>query len=254
MHTAWILLRKELLESWRTRRWLVLIVVALLFGLTSPLLARYLRELLQLAGGDQFSGLPIPPPTEADALLQYIKNVSQIVFLMGILVAMGAVAPERERGTAAMVLSKPVGRGTWLLGKYAGLLVVLGSAQALGALGAYYYTAVLFSAPAPGPFVALNALLFAYLALLVAITLLASTLLPNQAAAGAVGFAAFVGLSIAGALPRVGDWLPPALLTWAARLGMGDTAYSAWAALLVTGVGIALCLLAAWAVFRRQEL
>jgi ABC-2 type transport system permease protein len=254
MMTARVLLRKELTESWRTNRWLVVAVVALLFGLTSPLLARYIRELLQLAAGDQVAGIPMPDPTIASALAQYLKNVSQIVFLLGILVSMGASVAERERGTAAMVLSKPVSRATFLLVKYAGLLIVVGSAMALGAVGAYYYTLVLFSAPPLGAYLALNALAFVYLALLMAITLLASTLLRSQAAAGAVGFAAFVLLSLFGALPGAGAYLPPALLTWAGHLATGDLAYTAWGGLVVTLAGIALCLAAAWLSFRRQEL
>jgi ABC-2 type transport system permease protein len=254
MMTARVLLRKELTESWRTNRWLVVAVVAILFGLTSPLLARYTRELIQALAGDQLGGFPLPPPTMEMSLAQYLKNVSQIVFLLGILVSMGAIVAERERGTAAMVLSKPVPRGTFLLTKYAGLLIVAGSAMARGAIGAYYYTLVLFSAPPLGAYLGLNALLFLYLALLMAITLLASTVLKSQAAAGAVGFAAFVVLSLFGALPGAGEYLPPALLTWAGHLALGDTAYSAWGALIVTLAGIAACLGAAWLVFRRQEL
>jgi ABC-2 type transport system permease protein len=253
MQTAGVLLRKELTESWRTNRWLVVAVVAVLFGLMSPVLARYLREIIQLAAGDQVAGIPMPEPTIGAALAQYLKNVSQIVFLLGILVSMGAIVAERERGTAAMVLSKPVARGTFLLAKYAGLLIVVGTAMALGAVAAYYYTLVLFSAPPVGAYLGLNALLFVYLALLMAITLLASTLVRSQAAAGAVGFAAFVLLSLFGALPGAGEYLPPALITWAGHLAIGDTAYTAWGALLVTLAGIAACLGAAWLVFRRQE-
>jgi ABC-2 type transport system permease protein len=254
MMTARVLLRKELTESWRTNRWLIVAVVAVLFGLTSPLLARYLRELLQVAAGDQMAGIPIPEPTVVSALTQYLKNVSQIVFLLGILVSMGAVVAERERGTAAMVLSKPVARSTFLLTKYAGLLIVVGSAMALGAVAAYYYTLVLFSAPDLGAYLALNALLFVYLALLMAITLLASTLLKSQAAAGAVGFAAFVLLSLFGALPGAGEYLPPALITWAGYLATGNTTHTAWGALAVTLGGIVACLAAAWLSFRGQEL
>jgi ABC-2 type transport system permease protein len=254
MTTARVLLGKELKESWRTNRLLVVGVVALLFGLLSPLLARYIREIIALAAGPEMMGLPIPEPTLGMALAQYNENVSQIVFLMGILVSMGAVATEKERGTAAMLLSKPVPRLSFLLSKYASLLLVVGAGFALGAVGAYYYTLVLFEAPPLGAYLALNALLFLYLALLLAVTLLASTVLRSQAAAGAIGFVAFVLLSLLGALPRVGDYLPPALLTWANHLALGDPAYSAWGAVGVTLVGIAACLGIAWLSFRRQEL
>ena len=96
MTTARVLLGKELKESWRTNRLLVVAVVTLLFGLMSPLLARYIRELIELAAGPELAGMPIPDPTMDMALVQYIKNASQIVFLMGILVSMGAVVAEKE--------------------------------------------------------------------------------------------------------------------------------------------------------------
>src|SRR4051794_40631611 len=242
MTTARVLLRKELQESWRTNRLLIVAAVTLLFGLTSPLLARYIKELLQALGGAEMQGIPIPDPTIASALGQYVKNVSQIVFLMGILVSMGAVVVEKERGTAALVLSKPVSRLSFLLSKYVGLLLVVGAGFALGALGAYYYTLVLFHAPPLGAYLALNALLFVYLALLMAVTFLASTVLKNQAAAGAVGFVAFVLFSLLGALPVAGAYLPPSLLTWAGHLALGDTSYTAWGALAVTVVAIVACL------------
>ena len=104
-------LRKELLEQWRTLRLPVVSVVFLLVGLSSPLLARFTPELLKAVAGDQFQ-IQLPTPTAADAVAQLAKNLGQFGALIAVLLAMGAVATEKERGTAAMVLSKPVRRLT----------------------------------------------------------------------------------------------------------------------------------------------
>jgi hypothetical protein len=48
-----ILLRKELTESWRTRRLPVVAVLFVVVGIISPLTARYLNEILGAALGDQ---------------------------------------------------------------------------------------------------------------------------------------------------------------------------------------------------------
>ncbi len=65
-------LRKELMEQWRTSRLIILAVVLLVFGLTSPLLAKYMPELLKLIpGADQFAAL-VPKPTIVDAVAQYV--------------------------------------------------------------------------------------------------------------------------------------------------------------------------------------
>ena len=49
------LLRKELLEQWRTLRLPVIATIFLLVGLSSPLLARFTPEILKSVAGDQFS-------------------------------------------------------------------------------------------------------------------------------------------------------------------------------------------------------
>ena len=106
-----VLLRKELLESWRTYRLPVVAGLFLFVGLSSPLLARYLPEILEAAGGDQFGGLQLPTPTAADAVDQLWKNLAQFGAFAAIILAMGAVAGEKDRGTAAFVLSKTASRG-----------------------------------------------------------------------------------------------------------------------------------------------
>ena len=63
-----ILLRKELLESWRTLRLPIVAGLFLLVGLTSPLLARFLPEIIKAAAGDQLPTIPLPTPVAADAV------------------------------------------------------------------------------------------------------------------------------------------------------------------------------------------
>ena len=67
------LLRKELLEQWRTLRLPVVAAVFLLVGLISPLLARFTPEILKAVGGDQFQ-IILPTPTTADAVDQLCEE------------------------------------------------------------------------------------------------------------------------------------------------------------------------------------
>ena len=105
-----ILLRKELLESIRTFRLPVVAGLFLFVGLSSPVLARYLPEIIELAGGEQLGVIEIPTPTATDAVDQLVKNLAQFGALTAILLAMGLVASEKDRGTAAFILTKPVSR------------------------------------------------------------------------------------------------------------------------------------------------
>ena len=84
-------------------------VAFLAFGIASPRLARYTQELVRALAGDQFQ-LTAPPPTQADAVAQFLKNIGQTGILAAVLLAMGSVATEKERGIVALILSKPASR------------------------------------------------------------------------------------------------------------------------------------------------
>src|SRR5260221_9281764 len=140
----WVALRKELLEQWRTYRMLVVGAVLLAFGLLSPLTARLTPELIRLIpNGEQLAGL-IPAPTALDAVAQYLKNMSQFAVILALLLTMGAVSQEKERGTAAMMLSKPLPRWVFLAAKFAALGLTFAAGLALAGAGAYYYSVLLF--------------------------------------------------------------------------------------------------------------
>ena len=111
-----IVLRKELMEQWRTKRLLIVAAILTVFGLASPLLAKLTPDLLK-AIPDLPAGLAeiIPAPTVVDAVAQYVENMSQFGILLALLMSMGSVAQEKERGTAAMMLTHPVSRLTFLL-------------------------------------------------------------------------------------------------------------------------------------------
>ena len=248
----WVALRKELLEQWRTYRALVVGAVLLAFGLLSPLTAKLTPELIRLIpNGDQLAGL-IPAPTALDAVAQYLKNMSQFAVILALLLTMGAVTQEKERGTAAMMLSKPLPRWAFLAAKFAALGLTFGASLALAGAGAYYYTWLLFGPLDLAAWVAVNGLLLVFTLVYVAVTLLCSVLTRSQAAAGGIAFGVLVLLTILGALPQVGQYLPGELVNWAGRLVAGGA--SGWPALAVSlGLIVAALAAAAWR-FEGQEL
>ncbi len=217
-----VLLAKELRESWRTRRIPVVIALFLFVGILSPLTARYLPEILHLALGDQAATIPIPTPTAADAVLQLQKNLGQFGALAAIVLAMGLVASEKERGTAAFLLTKPLSRSSFLLGKIVGLGAVLLLATVLAILAGWVYTAILFSPQPLGGWLALALLTWLALMAWAAITFLASTVLPSAAAAAGVGVGALLLISLVAAIPPVGRWLPSGLDPPALALATGQ--------------------------------
>ncbi len=188
-----------------------------------------------------------------DAIDQYIKNIGQFALLLAIFLPMGAVVQEKERGTAILMLVKPLGRGSFLLAKFLALAFsFLVSLLVAGLLG-YYYTLFLFGASDVGAWIGVNLLIWVYCLFFVAITLLASTLSRSQAVAAGAGFGALLVISLISSIPGIPPVLPTQLLNWAAGL-FSNPGASYWTALWVSLGVIAACLLTAWLSFRRQEL
>lgn len=251
----WLALGKELTLQWRSKRVLVVAAVFVLFGMGSPLLAKFTPEIIgSVAGAEMFADM-IPEPTIADSFGQYIKNLTQFGFILAVMLGMGAVVGEKERGTIAMVLSKPMPRWAFLLSKFTAQCLVYLLAFLVAALGAFYYTYVLFELPDVGCFATLNLLLIAWLLTFVAVTLLASVLGKSTGAAAGIGLGLAVALLLAGNLPRVGPLAPGGLTAWAGQLGSGmETVTANGGALAMAGVIILVSILVSLAVFERQEL
>ena len=247
------LLRKELLEQWRTLRLPLVAIVFLLVGLMSPLLARFTPEILKAVAGDQIP-IELPTPTAADAVAQLAKNLGQFGGLIAVLLAMGAVAVEKERGTAAMVLSKPVGRGAFLAAKLLAIGVTLAVATAIATAGSWFYTLVLFEPLPVGGTAAAAALQWLMLAAWASITFLGSTLTRSSLAAAGLGIAAFIVVGIAGALPPLAPYVPTGLGGPVHALSLGLAVADLWTPVIATVGLIAAMAALAWLAFRRQEL
>jgi ABC-2 type transport system permease protein len=245
--------RKEMLEQGRTYRFLIIVAVFAAFGLSSPALAKFTPELLKsIPGVPPELMLAFPTPTIADAVGQYVKNMSQFGILLALLIAMGVVVQEKERGTAAFFLTRPVSRETFLLAKFAALAVAFVASLAIAALGCWYYTTILFEPLAWGPFLALNGLMLVVFLVYMALSLLGSTIARSNGIAVGLAFAALIIIGGIGALPSIGDYFPGHLFSWGVSLVLGGNV-SAWPALWISLGIILAALVAACLVFRRQE-
>ncbi len=248
-----VLLRKELLEQWRTARLPLVATVFLLVGLSSPLLARFTPEILKAVGGDQFQ-IVLPTPTAADAFDQLAKNLGQFGALIAVLLAMGSVATEKERGTAALILTMPAGRSAFLAAKLIAIALTLAIATAIAAAGAWFYTFVLFEPLPIAGFAA--AMVLQWLAMLsyAAITFLGSTLTRSALAAAGLGVAAIIVLAIVGIIPAIASYLPTGLGAPSRALALGQAGADALGPTIASVGLIAGLFLFAALAFRRQEL
>ncbi len=77
------LLKKELLEQYRTRRLLIVTAVFAVFGLGIPILVKIGPELARMsAEGMQ---IEIPPPTAIDAFTEFAASIGQLGIVVAVM-------------------------------------------------------------------------------------------------------------------------------------------------------------------------
>src|SRR5215203_2719538 len=103
------LLEKEVIEAWRTHRVVMVCALYIVLGIASPLIIRYLPELQALFGSVN-EELGLGELGLADAIDLLTRDLVQFGSIAAVLLAMGSVAGERDRGTLGLVVSKPVSR------------------------------------------------------------------------------------------------------------------------------------------------
>ncbi len=251
-----VLFGKELREQLRTYRFLAIVLVFVVFaGLLSPVVAKIAPELFKNlpTGTGQTISIEMPEATAVDAIAQFLKNLTQTGVIVLILVAMGTVAQERERGTVITVLSKPVSRLSFLMAKFAALTLALVVSVILAALACWVYTVVLFGPINVAVFAQVGLLSALYLWTILAVTFLCSTLVKSQIAAGGLAIGVYAVISLLGIVPQLKAYLPAALVEGATKLALGGSA-DAGRAIVVSLIVVFGCFIAAYLVFERREL
>jgi ABC-2 type transport system permease protein len=248
------LLAKEFREQLRTSRFVIMVVVLFISGLISPVLAKYTPALIRAVPNiPPALAAMIPDPTVNDAITQYVKNVGQFGLLLVVILTMGAIAQEKERGTAAMLLVKPVRRSAVVLTKWLVMMATILVGLAISGLGGLLYTLALFELLPIGPFVILNLLIAFFLGVYLSVALLASTLARTQSMAAGGAFGGLAVLLVLSSLPRVSEYMPSQLLTWGSEIVLGGET-TPWAAIAISTAIIILSLVIACLWFEREEI
>ncbi|MFP3975905.1 MAG: ABC transporter permease [Dehalococcoidia bacterium] len=232
------LLIKELKEQLRTYRLVIVAGIFLFFGLSTPLMLKYLPQILELAG-EQME-INIPPPTAVQSLTEYSGTISQVGVLVAVLIAMGCIASELRQGTAMMTLSKPVSRLAFVSGKLIAMSLTFLASMIAASAFCYAYTVWLIEPADIIAFIGLNLLLGLFLIFCLSVTMLFSSFFRNSLAAGGVSLALLVAQGGLSAIPRFGDYMPGKLASWGNNLLMGSDE-SNWWALAITVIIILLC-------------
>jgi ABC-2 type transport system permease protein len=134
---------KEFTEYIRTYKLFILLIVFMIFGFLSPITAKYLPQILEMAGLDP-AAMGMGDPTAADSFAQFFKNVGQMGLLVVVIIFSGIMANEFTKGTLVNMLTKGLKRPTVILSKWASSILCWTAAYLLCLGITYGYTAFYF--------------------------------------------------------------------------------------------------------------
>jgi ABC-type transport system involved in multi-copper enzyme maturation permease subunit len=256
-----ILLRKELLHQWRTRRILTMALMGLVLALLATLSELGLGLLLELIKRTTPSQAEMGPllalldrdPTLLGAAQNYFKNFF-ILSLVLVVLGMGAVAGEARDGELAVVLVRPVSRIQIILSKMVALILSGWLGLLVSLLVFVLIAGPTLGSPRWGPFLAMTASLALFLTVYGALIVASSAWAPNSGVA--IGLAGIVILlsNLSGVLPLWSSFFPEGSYQLSLALAYGKEmavaplcvvlAHAGWLALLV-GLG-------SWGLSRRE--
>ncbi|MGE5675285.1 MAG: ABC transporter permease subunit [Mycobacterium leprae] len=251
----WPMLKKELKELVRSYKLLMVPLGFVILGLMQPLTYKLLPMLENVSNLPAGSVLKIAMPPADWIVGSTIGQYNQMGVLFLVLVAMGTIAGERATGVAATVLTKPVGRGNYVAAKAVAYTLLAALSLLLGLVATAYYTHFLI-APVTWLTVLKGGLLYLpNLLLVVAVTLLCSSVMSSGVAAGGTALVAVILLNtVPGFLGKSISSFSPGKLTAAAN-GLFQGQNLAIARPL-TGVLalVVLILLGSWFALEREEI
>ncbi len=245
------LIKKEVMEQVRTYKLVIVAGIFLFFGISTPLLLKYLPDIIKLTG-EQIP-IEIPPPTAMQALAEYVSTVGQVGLLLAVLLAMGSISGEVKAGTAIMTLSKPISRASFVGAKIIALSSNFLLSLAISSAASFVYTVWLIENTDVAGFLGVNVLLAVFLIFCLALTLFCSSLFRSSLAAGGTAIAILLAQAGISSLPTIGNYMPGKLLGWGMNLLSGN-GNQYWSALIITLVLTALALYLAQKILRIKDM
>lgn len=137
MFTAFI--KKELIESVRTYKFFILMIIFMLFGIMNPIMAKMMPEILESFLPKGMS-IAIATPTALDSWAQFFKNVSQMGLIILAIIFSGIISNEFSKGTLINMLTKGLSRPIVILSKFTAALLIWTTSYILCSVLTYCYT------------------------------------------------------------------------------------------------------------------
>ena len=219
------LVRKDLAEWLHGKRpWIVLAVTTSVFALTAA------NARITEWAARSFPADPGDGPAKVLSVLP-LDNIlvaigTQFIVLAAIFATMSLLIAERDSGTLAWTISKPVSRTSVLVSKWLTSTLILWVTAVIIPLAlTTVLVTVLYGLPDLTAVMALGASLITVPALFVGIALAAATIVPSQAAVAAIGVTLLaVPPIVGGILPSLTPFFPTSIFDWSVQASTGGPA------------------------------
>lgn len=249
--------QKEVLEMWRSKKWIWVPIVFILIAVIDPITTYYMPQILDKAGNlPPGTVIKIPTPSAPEVLAKSLSQFNLLGVLVIVLITMGTVSGERKSGVAELILVKPVSYTSFISAKWASLLLLIWSSYFVSYLLSWYYVGQLFATVPFSDFIISFFIYGIWLTIVLTITLFFSSMLSSSGAAGALSLVVIIVLnSISGMLNQTLKWSPALLPSYTSEyiVSGGISNESLTATLMVTGIVIALLLVSSVLLFRKKE-
>ena len=247
--------KKEINEIIKTHKIYVLPALFLFFGFLSPLTAKFMPQLMEEMA--KSTGMIIKytqEPSFLDSYAQLFKNISQLAFII-ILVYAGTIVGEKIKGTATLILTKPVSRTKFIMSKLSAAMALYTFSYILSVAACLYYTLILFPQYANNNLILSLLMLWEYGAFMIVITVFISTISKTFTSAAALGIGAYLLLMASTAIPYVSKYTPGNIGNIGLSILQGTTPVEdATAPIMIAIILAFLSIISSIAIFKRQEI
>lgn len=200
----------EWIRLTRTRRWIALVGVYLFLGFTGPLLARYMADILERAGGG--IEVAVPEPVPADGMAQYVSNATQIGLLVSVGLAASALTVDSNRQMNIFLRTRVERMWDIVTPRYVVITGAIMFSFTAGSLAALYETWALLGSLPFGDWAAGTALGCLYLAFVVAVVAAVAGRSSSVIIVAVTTFGILLVLPIIGLIPSLEEWMPSHLV------------------------------------------
>jgi|GEM_PF-129314 len=221
-----VMIGKEMLEQARSFKLIWVPLVFIVLGIMQPVVYYYMPVILKSAGNmPDGTVIEMPLPSGSQVMAETLGQYGVLGILVLVLVFMGVVSNERNNGSAAMILVKPISVAAYVVSKWIAMLVLSAGSLILGYLSSWYYTNLLIGEVGFMPVITSMFMYLLWLMLVLTITLFFSVLLRSSAAAAFSALGSAVLLTVlTGFFPKQLGWGPGALSGLAAALATDSVA------------------------------